>query len=44
MKEEQRLRVFENKMLRKKFGSKRDEVTGIGEDYIMRILMIRTPH
>ncbi|KAJ4429429.1 hypothetical protein ANN_21598 [Periplaneta americana] len=28
MREEQRLRVFENKVLRKIFGAKRDEVTG----------------
>ena len=28
LKEERRLRVFENRVLRKIFGSKRDEVTG----------------
>jgi hypothetical protein len=28
LREEQRLRVFENRMLRKVFGPKRDEVTG----------------
>ena len=28
LKEERRLRVFENKMLKRIFGSKRDEVTG----------------
>jgi hypothetical protein len=28
VREEQRMRVFENKVLRKKFGPKRDEVTG----------------
>jgi len=28
LREERRLRVFETKMLRRKFGSKRDEVTG----------------
>jgi hypothetical protein len=28
LKEEQRLRVFDNMVLRKIFGSKRDEVTG----------------
>jgi hypothetical protein len=44
LREDQRLRVFENRVLRRKFGPKRDEVTGDGEDYIMRILMIHTPH
>ena len=28
LREERRLRVFENGMLRRKFGAKRDEVTG----------------
>jgi hypothetical protein len=28
LREERRLRVFENRMLRRKFGPKRDEVTG----------------
>jgi hypothetical protein len=28
LKEEQRLRVFENRVLRRVFGPKRDEVTG----------------
>jgi hypothetical protein len=28
MREERRLRLFENRMLRRIFGSKRDEVTG----------------
>jgi hypothetical protein len=31
-----RLRVFENRVLRRIFGPKRDEVTGNGENYIMR--------
>jgi hypothetical protein len=35
-KEECRLRVFENRVLRRIFGS--------GENYIMRGLMICTPH
>jgi hypothetical protein len=37
---EHRLRVFENRVLRKIFGSKRDEVTGECEDCIMRSFMI----
>jgi hypothetical protein len=36
--------VFENRVLRKVFGPKRDEVTGSGENYIIRSLMICTPH
>jgi hypothetical protein len=35
-KEERRLRVFENRLLRRIFGPKRDEVRGNGENYIMR--------
>jgi hypothetical protein len=35
LKEERRLRVFENRVLRI-FGPKRGEVTGNGENYIMR--------
>jgi hypothetical protein len=35
LKEELRLRVFENRVLRRIFGPKRDEVTGNGEHYIM---------
>jgi hypothetical protein len=31
-----RLRVFENRVLRRVFGAKRDGVTGNGESYIMR--------
>jgi len=41
--EEYRLRVFENRVL-KIFGPKRAKVTGSGENYIMRSLMICTPH
>jgi len=44
LREERRLRVFENWVLRRVFGSKRDEVTGNGENYIMRSLMICTFH
>jgi hypothetical protein len=32
LKEERRLRVFENRVLRRIFGPKRDEVTGGGEN------------
>ena len=44
MREERRRRVFENRVLRRVFGPKRDEVTGNGENYIMRILVICTPY
>jgi len=40
----QRLRVFENRVLRRVFGPKRDEVTRDGENYIMRSLGIFTPY
>ena len=43
LREERRLRVLENRVLRRIFGPERDEVTGNGEDYIMRNLMISTP-
>ena len=36
MRKERRLRVFENRLLRRIFEPKRDEVTGNGENYIMR--------
>jgi hypothetical protein len=42
--EEQRLRVFENRVLRRIFGPKTDEMTGNGEDYITRNLMACTHH
>jgi len=41
---ELRLRVFENRVLRELFGTKRDEVNGSGEKYVMRSLMICTAH
>jgi len=44
LKEERRLRVFENRVLRRIFGPKTDEVTESGENSIMRSLMICTPH
>jgi hypothetical protein len=40
---EYRLRVFENRVLRI-FGPERDEVKDIGENYVMRSLMICTLH
>ena len=42
--EERRLRVFENRVLRRVFGPKRDEETGNEEKYIMRSLVICTPY
>jgi len=43
LREERRLRVFQNRVLRI-FGSERDEVKRSGENYIMRNFMICTPH
>jgi hypothetical protein len=40
LREERRLRVFENMVLMQVFGRKRGEVTGNGENYIMRSLGI----
>ena len=37
-----RLRVFENRVMSRVFGPKRDEVTGDGENYIRRSLGIFT--
>jgi hypothetical protein len=42
LREERRLKVFENRVLRRVFGPKRDEVTGELRNYIMRSLMICT--
>jgi hypothetical protein len=36
--------MFENRVLRRIFEPKRDELTGIGVNYIMRSLIICTPH
>ena len=41
---EHRPMVLEYRLLRKIVRPKRDEVTGSGENYIMRSLMICTPH
>ena len=44
LREESRLRVFENMVLKRIFGPKRAEVTGNGENYIMRNLIICVSH
>jgi hypothetical protein len=44
LREERKLRVFENRVLRRVFGPKIDEVTGNRENYIMRNLVICTPY
>ena len=44
LREERRMRMFENRVLRRVFGPKRDEVTGNGKNYIMRSLVICTPY
>jgi len=38
------MRVYENKVLRRIHGPKRDKVTGQWKNYITRSLMISTPH
>ena len=43
LREERRLKVLENRVLRV-FGPKRDEVTGNGENYIMKSLAFCTPY
>ena len=42
--EERKLMVFENKVLRRIYGPKRDTVTWSGENYILRSLMTCVPH
>ena len=42
LREERRLRVFENRALRRVFGPKMEEVTGNGENYIRKSLVICT--
>jgi hypothetical protein len=44
LRKEHRVRVFKDRVLRKIFGPKRDEVQASGEDYIMRTFMMYTPH
>jgi hypothetical protein len=43
VREEYRLKVFENRVLRKIFGLRRDEVTGDGGNCIMRSFITCTP-
>jgi len=44
LREGRRLRVFENRVLRRIFEPKRDEVIGKWKNYTMRSFMISTPH
>ena len=44
VREERKLWVFENMVLRRIFGPKRDEATGNGKNYLMRSSMICTAH
>jgi hypothetical protein len=44
LREKHRPRVFENRVLRRIFGPKNDEVKGSGENFIMRSSMICTAH
>jgi hypothetical protein len=44
MRKEHMTGVFENRVLRKIFGPKGDEVQGSGENYVKRSFMISGPH
>jgi hypothetical protein len=44
LREALRLRVLENMVLRRMFGPKTDEAKGSGGKYLLRSLMICTPH
>jgi len=44
LREGYRLRVFQNKVMRRIFGPKREEVTGDTENYVKRWAMICTHH
>jgi hypothetical protein len=44
LREEIRLRVLENRMVRRIFGSKREEVIGEWRNYIMSSFIICTAH
>ena len=44
LKNERRLRVFENRVLRRVFGPRGTRLQGNGENYIMRSLVFSTPY
>ena len=44
LREECKLRMFENTVLRRITGPKRDKVSGVREDYIIRRFTICNPH
>jgi len=44
LKEERRLRLFKNRVLRGIFGLKKGKEKGSGENYIRKSLLIYTPH
>jgi len=44
LRKERRLRVFKNRVFRRIFGPKKEEVTGSVENYIMRIVLICISH
>jgi len=44
LREEVRLKVFENRVLERVFGPKRNKVTGNGDNYIMTILVLLTKY
>jgi hypothetical protein len=44
LRDEHRLRLFGNREMGRIFGPKRDEVIGEWGNYLMRSLMIYTPH
>jgi len=44
LREECRLRVFENRVLRRIFGPNEDEITGTGEDCVWMSFMFCTSH
>jgi len=44
LRDERRFRLFQNRVLRRVFGPKRDGVKGNGENYIRRSLVICIPY